>query len=76
MNMLEGDNIGRWKNRKLSITRFGVLCFGYVAYLCIGAMVFSLVESPVENEIRLEIYNARDTFRIRATCVSGKTCYC
>jgi hypothetical protein len=34
-------------------------------------MVFSLVESPFEEDMRNDIYNARNLFKADATCVSG-----
>lgn len=51
--------------------KFTIFIFGYLVYLCFGAMVFSLMEAPVEDEIRTDLYNMRNKFKKDATCVTG-----
>jgi hypothetical protein len=65
------ENLERWKDRKINYLRFGILFVVYIIYLCFGAMVFSLVESPFEEDMRNDIYNARNLFKADATCISG-----
>ena len=65
-------NVERCENRKMHVFRFVIFLMVYIMYVCFGAMVFSLIESPVEEEIRKDIYNARSSFSANATCISGK----
>ncbi|XP_060572561.1 potassium channel subfamily K member 1-like isoform X1 [Ruditapes philippinarum] len=64
------ENVERWKDREMNLVRFGILLLVYIIYLCFGALVFSLVESPVEEDMRTDIYNARSYFKANATCIS------
>lgn len=68
-------SLERWKDREMNLIRFGILFVVYIIYLCFGAMVFSLVESPVEEEMRTDIYNSRSYFKANATCISGRDNY-
>lgn len=43
----------------------------YVAYLVTGALVFSALEAPMENSIRLEVIRARQDFSAKYPDVTG-----
>lgn len=45
----------------------------YLIYLVTGALVFSALEAPMENEIRLEVIRAKQDFLIQHPDVLGKT---
>lgn len=57
-------------NTKVKLFRFILLFLAYIAYVCFGALVFSLLEAPAENELRSEILNARNSLKEKATCIS------
>lgn len=47
------------------------LCF-YVLYLIAGAIVFSALELPFENDIRVSVFRAKEDFIARNPTVLGK----
>lgn len=55
--------------------RFTYLLFIYVVfYICFlstGALVFSALEAPMENAIRLEVIRAKQSFMAKNTNVTG-----
>lgn len=46
--------------------------FFYVVYLASGALVFSALEAPYENQIRLELIRAKQDFLARYPEILGK----
>lgn len=44
----------------------------YLAYLITGALVFSALEAPLENQIRLEVIRAKQDFLAKYPNVIGK----
>lgn len=44
----------------------------YLAYLVTGALVFSALEAPLENQIRLEVIRAKQDFLAKHPNVVGK----
>ncbi|KAL4238627.1 Potassium channel subfamily K member 1 [Mactra antiquata] len=60
----------RWRDRNMNKLKFSIFLLGYLVYLCFGAMVFSLMEAPVEDKIRNDLYEMRTNFKRDATCVT------
>lgn len=59
----------------LNVTvRFVLLLSVYVAYVIIGAMLFSLIERPKEQELRMDLNTAIEKFLVdHRHCLTGKT---
>lgn len=49
---------------------FALLVVGYILYLVIGAVLFSVIELPYEYELRQELKSVRQEFLSNNTCVS------
>lgn len=45
----------------------------YLVYLVTGALVFSALEAPMENQIRLEVIKAKQEFMLQHPDVTGNT---
>lgn len=43
----------------------------YVTYLLSGALVFSALETPLENQIKLEVFSAKQNFMAKNPTVLG-----
>ncbi|XP_026207526.1 potassium channel subfamily K member 1-like [Anabas testudineus] len=60
----------RFVEGRQSALSFALLVVGYVAYLIIGAGLFSAIELPYEHELRREMKAVRMEFLSNNTCVS------
>ncbi|KAM8730293.1 potassium channel subfamily K member 1-like [Acanthopagrus schlegelii] len=58
--------------RHQSALNFALLVVGYILYLLIGAGIFSAIELPYEQELRLELEAVRRDFLSNNTCVSDE----
>lgn len=48
----------------------------YIVYLASGALVFSALEAPMENQIRLELIRAKQDFLTKYPDIIGKYFFC
>ena len=62
----------RWKDRPIAKLKFFGLCLTYIVYLVIGACVFDAIESPIEQQKRVDILDVRKAFLENASCITGK----
>jgi len=54
--------------------RYLLLIAVYVTYVVVGAVLFSLIEKPKEEELRKDLNSAIDKFLFdHRQCVTGKT---
>lgn len=60
----------RYMEGHKSAVYFGLLIVAYVAYLIVGAGIFSAIERPYEDALRQELRAARRNFLSNNTCVS------
>lgn len=55
-----------------SSVRLSFLVFFILIYLCIGALVFSVIEAPHEDNLRKEVLKLRNEFLTHHDCVVGE----
>jgi hypothetical protein len=60
------------EKRILNKLRFGIFCSLYLVYVLVGATGFMLIESPLEVDIRNELWTLRRDFKAKAYCITGK----
>lgn len=60
----------RMAERHRTALSFSLLFAGYVAYLLVGAGIFSAIELPYERQLRQELQDARQEFLDDHECVS------
>lgn len=54
------------------VLRLALFISGYIAFLIVGATLFSAIEGPEETSIVQKLKNARSSFLKKHKCVSGK----